>query len=71
MEHNTKPIGYPFSAVVGQDSLKLAILEGRRLLVTGVLNDSSIAFGIAKVAIEQVGQLVASAICSPRRDHMS
>ncbi len=26
MEHNTKPIGYPFSAVVGQDSLKLALL---------------------------------------------
>ncbi len=36
----------------------MAILEGRRLLVTGVLNDSSIAFGIAKVAIEQGAEVI-------------
>ena len=34
------------------------LLEGRRILVTGVLNDSSIAFGTAKLAQEQGAEVV-------------
>jgi enoyl-[acyl-carrier protein] reductase I len=36
------------------------LLEGKRVLVTGVLNDASIAFSIAKVAQEQGAELVLS-----------
>ena len=36
------------------------ILEGKRLLVTGVLTDSSIAYAVAKVAGEQGAQVVLS-----------
>ena len=36
------------------------ILEGRRILVTGVLSDASIAFGVAKVAQEQGAEVVLS-----------
>ncbi|HVB26952.1 MAG TPA: enoyl-ACP reductase FabI [Mycobacteriales bacterium] len=36
------------------------MLEGRRLLVTGVLTDASIAFGIARLAQEQGAQVVLS-----------
>jgi enoyl-[acyl-carrier protein] reductase I len=36
----------------------VGILEGKRLLVTGVLMDSSIAFHVAKVAQEQGAQIV-------------
>ena len=35
-----------------------AILEGKRILVTGIITDSSIAFHIAKVAQESGAQLV-------------
>jgi meromycolic acid enoyl-[acyl-carrier-protein] reductase len=34
------------------------LLEGKRILVTGVLTDASIAFGVAKVAQEQGAQVV-------------
>jgi enoyl-[acyl-carrier-protein] reductase (NADH) len=34
------------------------LLEGKRILVTGIITDSSIAFHIAKVAQEQGAQLV-------------
>jgi enoyl-[acyl-carrier-protein] reductase (NADH) len=34
------------------------LLEGRRILVTGVLNDSSIAFGTAKLAQEHGAEVV-------------
>ena len=38
----------------------MGILEGKRLLVTGVLMDTSIAFHVAKVAQEQGAQVVLS-----------
>ena len=34
------------------------LLDGRRILVTGVLNDSSIAFGVAKLAQEEGAEVV-------------
>jgi enoyl ACP reductase len=34
------------------------ILQGKKLLVTGVLNDDSIAFGVAKLAQEQGAEIV-------------
>lgn len=34
------------------------LLEGKRILVTGIITDSSIAFHIARVALEQGAQLV-------------
>jgi enoyl ACP reductase len=34
------------------------LLEGKKLLVTGVLNDDSIAFGVAKLAQEQGAEIV-------------
>lgn len=36
----------------------MALLDGKRLLVTGVLTDSSIAFAVAKTAQEQGAQVV-------------
>ncbi len=36
------------------------LLEGKRILVTGVLNDASIAFGVAKLAQEHGAQVVLS-----------
>ena len=36
------------------------LLEGKRILVTGVLNDQSIAFGVARVAQEQGAEVVLS-----------
>ncbi|MFZ4585710.1 MAG: enoyl-ACP reductase FabI [Acidimicrobiia bacterium] len=36
------------------------LLEGKRILVTGVLNDSSIAFGVAKLAQEHGAEVVLS-----------
>ncbi|HEY7439292.1 MAG TPA: enoyl-ACP reductase FabI [Acidimicrobiia bacterium] len=36
------------------------LLAGKRILVTGVLNDASIAFGVAKVAQEQGAEVVLS-----------
>jgi len=35
-----------------------AMLEGKKILVTGVLNDDSIAFGVAKLAQEQGAEIV-------------
>jgi len=34
------------------------MLEGKKLLVTGILNDDSIAFGVAKLAQEQGAEIV-------------
>ncbi|MGA1354997.1 MAG: SDR family oxidoreductase, partial [Candidatus Limnocylindrus sp.] len=36
----------------------MAILAGKRLVITGVLTDSSLAFGVAKLAQEQGASLV-------------
>lgn len=36
------------------------LLEGKRVLVTGVLNDASIAFGVARIAQEQGAEVVLS-----------
>lgn len=36
------------------------LLEGKRILVTGVLNEASIAFGVAKLAQEQGAEVVLS-----------
>ena len=38
----------------------MGILEGKRILVTGILNDASLAFGVAKLAQEQGAQVVAT-----------
>jgi len=38
----------------------MGILEGKRILVTGILNDASLAFGVAKMAQEQGAQVVAT-----------
>ena len=34
------------------------MLAGKKLLVTGVLNDDSIAFGVARIAQEQGAEIV-------------
>ena len=34
------------------------LLEGKKLLITGVLTDDSIAFAVAKVALEQGAELL-------------
>ena len=31
----------------------MGLLEGKRIVVTGVLTDASIAFGVAKLALEE------------------
>jgi enoyl ACP reductase len=36
----------------------MSLLEGKKILVTGVLNDDSIAFGVAKLAQEQGAEIV-------------
>ena len=36
----------------------MSLLEGKKLLVTGVLNDDSIAYGVAKLAQEQGAEIV-------------
>jgi enoyl-[acyl-carrier protein] reductase I len=36
----------------------MGLLDGKRLLITGVITDSSLAFGVAKLAIEQGAQVV-------------
>jgi enoyl ACP reductase len=36
------------------------LLEGKRILVTGVLNDASIAFGVAKLAQEEGAEVILS-----------
>ena len=36
----------------------MTLLDGKKLLVTGVLNDDSIAFGVAKLAQEQGAEIV-------------
>lgn len=36
----------------------MGILDGKRVLVTGVLTDSSIAFHVARIAQEQGAQVV-------------
>jgi enoyl-[acyl-carrier protein] reductase I len=36
------------------------LLEGKRILVTGVLNDASIGFGVAKIAQEQGAEVILS-----------
>jgi len=38
----------------------MGILEGKRILVTGILNDASLAFGVAKLAQEQGAKVVAT-----------
>jgi enoyl-[acyl-carrier protein] reductase I len=36
----------------------MGLLEGKKILVTGVLNDDSIAFGVARIAQEQGAEIV-------------
>ena len=36
------------------------LLDGKRILVTGVLNDASIGFGVARLAQEQGAEVVLS-----------
>jgi len=38
----------------------VALLEGKRILVTGVLTDASLAFGVARLALEEGAELVLS-----------
>jgi enoyl-[acyl-carrier protein] reductase I len=38
----------------------VGILDGKRILVTGILNDDSMAFGVAKLAQEEGAEVVAS-----------
>ena len=38
----------------------MGILEGKRILVTGVLTDASIAFHVARIAQEEGAQVVLS-----------
>lgn len=45
----------------------MGILEGKRILVTGVLTDSSIAFHVAKIAQEQGAQVVLTSFGRQRR----
>jgi enoyl-[acyl-carrier protein] reductase I len=54
----------PASAASGDRSdgslVPMGILEGKRILVTGVLTDASLAFGTARVAIEEGAEVVLS-----------
>jgi enoyl ACP reductase len=43
------------------------LLEGKRLLVTGVLTEASIAFGVARVAQEQGAELVLTSFGRPMK----
>src|SRR3954469_24338304 len=36
----------------------MGLLEGKRILVTGVLTDDSLAFGVARVALEEGAEIV-------------
>jgi len=38
----------------------MGILDGKRILITGVLTDASLAFGVAKLAQEQGAEIVLS-----------
>ena len=40
----------------------MGLLEGKKLLVTGVLNDSSLGFGVAKMAQEQGAEIVLTGV---------
>ena len=44
----------------------MGILDGKRILVTGVLTDASIAFHVARVAQEQGATVVLTAFPGPR-----
>ena len=50
----------------GAGARALMLLDGKRILVTGVLNDASIGFGVAKLAQEQGAEVVLSSF---GRDH--
>ncbi len=45
----------------------MGLLEGKKLLVTGVLTDSSIAFTVARIAQEQGAELVLTSFGRPMR----
>ena len=36
----------------------MGILDGKRILITGVLTDTSLAFGVARLAQEQGAEIV-------------
>ncbi|MEJ6739157.1 MAG: enoyl-[acyl-carrier-protein] reductase FabI, partial [Actinomycetota bacterium] len=36
----------------------MGLLEGKRLLMTGVLNDSSLGFGVARLAQQEGAEIV-------------
>src|SRR3954454_11504446 len=40
----------------------MSLLEGKRLLITGVLSDSSLAFGVAKLAQEEGAEIILTSV---------
>ena len=46
------------NAVAGVGPRALMLLDGKRILVSGVLNDASIGFGVAKLAQEQGAEVI-------------
>ena len=36
----------------------MALLEGKKIVITGVLTDASLAFGVAKIALEEGAEIV-------------
>ena len=45
------------------------ILDGKRILVTGVLTDSSIAFHVARIAQEEGAEVVLTVVRPDDADH--
>jgi enoyl-[acyl-carrier protein] reductase I len=45
----------------------MGLLEGKRLLVTGVLNDASLAFGVARLAQDEGAEVVLTAVGTVRK----
>src|SRR4051812_50091861 len=40
----------------------MSLLEGKRLLITGVLSDSSLAFGVARLAQEEGAEIILTSV---------
>jgi len=45
----------------------MSLLEGKRLLITGVLSDSSLAFGVAKLAQEEGAEIILTSVGNAMR----
>ena len=48
------------AALPGDKVAAMGILEGKRLLITGVLTDASIAYGVAQIALDEGADIVLS-----------